>query len=1521
MKRFISLVLTLLLLMTSVNVVVFAVTEKTFDAAKDIYSTTAGEGFYDNRSAGGREGLEKDGKSVVLRQKEWICYDVSDFESGVYTLSINRGMKYDLTASVLLDDAEVIGETSIAKTGDYSATADFVFGNITFSGSQKKLKIKNTSSNRAMYINTITLKKLDPLSVESFTSNADAGSGLIGRGADVFTITMSTDVVSGTATDKTVMIKKGENALKADVKASGKVITLKLKESLDFSSEYTLYISGVSATNGQTIENPVSVPFNTADATVVTGTAYIEVTSFEAKDGTVTASGYVKSSAMLGISGREVSLYTKGEKEAEESFGISATSGEDGAFNLIYTMPESSDAGKHEVIITSDYVTDAYTDSILYFSKALGEDIKKNFSNLSDTDDVLAAVDEYKDYLGVDMVWAGDTIADFDKVYDKLLNKSFDDASAVINTFKEAVYFEAIVQTDDADEIVAILDDETKNEYIKGFNTSLWNVLGDAEKTAIAEKTTDLIPSDTEDLADSLNSEVKAQLIVKLGLDGAELSFSSDEIMTGDTAEITASIDNAVSDVVGIHFEFLYDDENAELFEADGIIVEAPNGMDYVTEAKDNVLSIDLKADETISVSGDFMTVKIPASGRAGGTHMPLVSGYIVYRPAAIADADENLSVDFKVASNPVITVNVVKSMSFKAPDVINRIEGEGFHDEPSLGGTPGLDVSGSSVIYRNGEWGVYDISALAEGKYEVSVYFSSNAGTTFAFDAEGKIVSKTLPTTGGYGTYITEVIGIIEVSGLQKTLKFINNGPGASYVVTISLERVEMPAITEVTTNAGISDDVVPRGADRFNITYNNVLDAKSIADGKVTIQDKDGKVIPLEAIISNKTVTVDLKETLGYDKEYTIKINGIKDKYGQNILNDIIIKTDGLSNTNGASSVKIDTWKVSGKEFIAEGKILSSSGTGIKGRKIKLTAKAPDGAEYVLWKEAESGENGVFSISYTFDESCVSGKYALVLEYEYAKSAYKNNAYYFDDELSAELGEEFSNLASEAEVLEKLNEYSSEMGINLDVIQEDIDISYITNKMANKVYESAGEVIDEINKRYALEKVNKAIVEVDKETVLALVDSVDALKEIGEIQREKWNALEDEKQLEVAQSLVSDGRIEEPLKLIEKIDELINGILKAEYDIAGAVVSVSASDVNVGQSASFTFAATEKQENVVDICIEIEYTEDEANLFEGAVSYTLSKDLKDLSVNKTTENGKLKFVLTVPQNKKNEINKVSFRDDIITLSFKATADAVGDYNPKVSGYITYHADELDTHQTEAYFVDVPFETEENPSITVNAVKESGNKDYNGGGGASGGKNYGTQTSGNASIPSTTDEGLLSESAFSDLDSVSWAKDSIEALALKGIVNGRGDGTFAPNDSVTRGEFCKMITSAFGVVKNDAVCEFSDVDSSSWFYIYVASAKNAGLVNGKTETNFAPLDTITREEMAAIALRALGETDGTDNVKFADDEEISQYAKDAVYKLKKLGILDGVGDNMFAPREVVTRAMAAKVIYALMMV
>lgn len=173
----------------------------------------------------------------------------------------------------------------------------------------------------------------------------------------------------------------------------------------------------------------------------------------------------------------------------------------------------------------------------------------------------------------------------------------------------------------------------------------------------------------------------------------------------------------------------------------------------------------------------------------------------------------------------------------------------------------------------------------------------------------------------------------------------------------------------------------------------------------------------------------------------------------------------------------------------------------------------------------------------------------------------------------------------------------------------------------------------------------------------------------------------------------------------------------------------------------------------------------------------------------------------------------------------------------------------------------------------------------------------------------------------FKDLDSVPWAEMQITALANLGILNGKTDDEFYPNDSVTRAEYTKMVCSALKIEPDkDADEKFEDVPESHWAFAYVAAAENEGIVNGVSDDEFAPDKTITRQEMATILYRAIDAKgklmpDGIAK-EFDDEKDIAKYAKTAVEKLSAAGVINGVSEKEFAPEETATRAQAACIIY-----
>ena len=221
------------------------------------------------------------------------------------------------------------------------------------------------------------------------------------------------------------------------------------------------------------------------------------------------------------------------------------------------------------------------------------------------------------------------------------------------------------------------------------------------------------------------------------------------------------------------------------------------------------------------------------------------------------------------------------------------------------------------------------------------------------------------------------------------------------------------------------------------------------------------------------------------------------------------------------------------------------------------------------------------------------------------------------------------------------------------------------------------------------------------------------------------------------------------------------------------------------------------------------------------------------------------------------------------------------------------------------------------------------GNSNVTGGGGGGGGGG-GSSSGGKPVIQNSTVSSVVSDTnnnnnsstqaidiKFLDLSTYEWAYPSISVLFEKGIINGVSENQFAPSRQVKREEFVKMIVCALDLEHNTGD-KFSDVDGSAWYAPYVYAAYNSGIISGVSESEFGIAKNITRQDMAVIiynALKSKGYNGKSNPISFGDKDEIASYATEAVGELVSLGIINGVGDNTFAPRNDATRAEAAVII------
>jgi len=173
----------------------------------------------------------------------------------------------------------------------------------------------------------------------------------------------------------------------------------------------------------------------------------------------------------------------------------------------------------------------------------------------------------------------------------------------------------------------------------------------------------------------------------------------------------------------------------------------------------------------------------------------------------------------------------------------------------------------------------------------------------------------------------------------------------------------------------------------------------------------------------------------------------------------------------------------------------------------------------------------------------------------------------------------------------------------------------------------------------------------------------------------------------------------------------------------------------------------------------------------------------------------------------------------------------------------------------------------------------------------------------------------------FTDLGSVSWARNAIEDLASRGIVAGKSENLFKPNDKITRAEFTCLMVRAFNL-EMTPVGSFADVKIGKWYYKDLMTAKSLGIISGDEKNCFYPEDPITREDMAVIIAKTLKAVNkpltGFSNSvleKFRDKNMISPYALSSIASLHGEGIMLGKTSSTIAPKDNATRAEAAVLI------
>lgn len=177
----------------------------------------------------------------------------------------------------------------------------------------------------------------------------------------------------------------------------------------------------------------------------------------------------------------------------------------------------------------------------------------------------------------------------------------------------------------------------------------------------------------------------------------------------------------------------------------------------------------------------------------------------------------------------------------------------------------------------------------------------------------------------------------------------------------------------------------------------------------------------------------------------------------------------------------------------------------------------------------------------------------------------------------------------------------------------------------------------------------------------------------------------------------------------------------------------------------------------------------------------------------------------------------------------------------------------------------------------------------------------------------------LAQTSNFVDIQGY-WAENYVTTLANRGIIGGFPDGSFKPNDYITRAQFAAIAVKAFDLPPSANSRNFTDVPSNYWASSVIRAISNSGLVTGFPDGTFRPEERITRTQALVILAKALGNKATSNSAqlgRYSDRQAVPDWAKESVSKAANARIIVSFPDpSLIKPNNLATRGEVAALIY-----
>ncbi len=816
-------------------------------------------------------------------------------------------------------------------------------------------------------------------------------------------------------------------------------------------------------------------------------------------------------------------------------------------------------------------------------------------------------------------------------------------------------------------------------------------------------------------------------------------------------------------------------------------------------------------------------------------------------------------------------------------------------------GGYNTIDVAGTDLTFP--------VTIATEGKYKVSVMGiasgSNNASVDFGSDAKEATVSN-----DAYG-YVE--IGVLPLLAGDYTLTL--SGLTDYSLAWVKIEYVGTYS-TAMTSESITDGDTVSRGTDSYVIEFNDVIDDVD-AESQVTLESSNG-TIAVETLVENNKLTLSFKETLDYSTPYTLTITGLKGLYDEVTMADKVVNftTDDATNTAGTATVEVTDISSYREDGTVTGIVKGSTGVGIKGRTITVLDSTSGTVATGV-----SGDNGLFTIDFTITEPS-AGVYTYTVNSEYGATAPATVTYVSEAEEIRILGL-FAGATTASDVAAI---FGPNAGI-LGVPNYATDIAGIPNAdlfhnhFIGKSFTRVADLAPYYNKLLLLEQMNQATT--GSYVYSNFINHYSVCKQLG-FDMDLWallktTALKNEVATVFQAAPVAQSEAEFYNRYNDAVEKVLlkeAGALDSSYSYANALdITGYTTSLYYGGEISIPLKFTAAQTKVSKIDITVDATDPMILANAQAVVGDASGTAVSVSGNTATFN----IVYNFDAGKSySDIGRLALQGSVL-----------GSHTFTVNGLVTYYiektVDKLDAdgnpiiengqrvQETKSAELSLPV-TGGSFSATVSQNPTDDNRDFGG--------NGGYVAPPKEVKPEDEEQTNKSDYFFDDMSDALWAQDMVHTLVGKGVISKNSERAYRPMDNITREEYLKMIITVIGSHDPNAVSDLSDVGADHWATSYIATAQKLGIVQGNADGSFGIGTNITRQDMAVMIYRTfamLGIDLSAGDAAFADANEISEYAKDAVGALTKLGILNGMGDNTFAPGANANRAQAAKVIYVMM--